>query len=342
MPKADSQTAASKIAEMHLEMASAIAELEYPQARALLPPWVSQCEIDLACNWLESRNVPVPPLYARLRIKSLPPNLPVARLLFHAVAPMIAQQFDHEWDIVSVIYFMLTNRATWRALAHDQEAWRRRIVRIDRRYETFSPQERCHRVLACRLFNQRCVSCLAIPLRSSICSQDGEHAWPPRPRWAMVCSKCREPWSRRVYQIHSIDCDFWHELPDVYRHTISGSFSYRARLQMLVKFGQSKLCMYTPALLALWMSAHQWRVLKLNNLIQAVTQRTDMAEHHFAFEYLVYVLTRLTQTQHTLPSEPAFYRNALRLLDEVKVDDRAGMDRLVSEINEMSSRRWLR
>lgn len=209
---------------MQDELASAVLGLDYSQARALLPTWTQQCDIDLACAWLESHRLPIPPLYARLRTKPLPRDSHVAALLCGALAPLIVRHLDDDRDTLSIIYFMLTCKATWNALSGDVAAWNQR--RSQQEDKVLVQCNDGSRIEACRYLGKHCISC-SKPLSSGAKQENNYFVWPPRPRWAKLCHNCIFGHNYSInasrYQMINIESNFWVDLGDTYQQAVSAS-----------------------------------------------------------------------------------------------------------------------
>lgn len=318
-----------------LNLASVATGLEYSQARALLPTWTQQCDIDLACGWLESQRIPIPPLYARLRSRPLPPNSPVVSLLCEKLAPVIAGHLDDDGDILSVIYFMMTCKATWNALSGDVGAWHRR--RLQHRYMRYAQSTDNPRVQLCKHLGERCINCSSPHLPKA--QQENDYfVWPPRPQWAKLCHYCISGTdysaNANKYQTVNIENEFWEDLGEKYWQAVTASFSRGARFQIMIKIVRNR--MYKPALLTLWVSSSYGRIRKLHDAIQVVQPRHE----------IVVCLTDFANALHNavLQRRPplARYRNALASLDKLQISNAAEVERVYLEIRKLGSQLWLR
>ena len=92
--------------------------------------------------------------------------------------------------------------------------------------------------------------------------------------------------------------------------------------------------MYKPAILALWVSAHQWRIRKIRKIIDVANPPQDMKACLTVFGDAVDEAVRNRRLLN------AHYRRALAILDELRVGSEADLERLYPEISQRASRSW--
>lgn len=125
------------------------------------------------------------------------------------------------------------------------------------------------------------------------------------------------------------ESNFWVDLGETYQQAVSASLPRGARFQILMRMVRPR--MYKPAILALWASAHQWRILKIRKIIDAANPPQDMKA---CLTVLADALDEAVRNRRLLN---AHYRRALAILDELRVGSEADLERLYPEISQRPS-----